>query len=142
VKWFRRKKETSEELGLLDIWILMALKAEGLVDRNKIMAIVFLLERAYGLTKTCFVPGRIPWSRDVETALRRLVEIGLIEELPERAYRLTEEGRRAVEKIPMKDPKFRYSYADIKFFTRWDLDSLVEYIRLNYPQYAAVSLCV
>jgi hypothetical protein len=40
VKWFRRKKETSEELGLLDIWILMALKAEGLVDCNKITAIL------------------------------------------------------------------------------------------------------
>ena len=43
-------------------------------------------------------------------------------------YRLTEKGRRAVEKIPLKDPKWRVPYAAVRFFVGWDVRDLTEYI--------------
>jgi hypothetical protein len=106
------------------------------VEADKAMAIAFLLEKVYGLSKACFVPGRIPWSRDVGAALRRLVELKLAEASPQgNAYRLTEEGRVAVERYPLNDPKLRYPFILIKFFIDWNVDALREYIHVNYPDW-------
>jgi DNA-binding PadR family transcriptional regulator len=101
------------------------------------MAVIFLLERVYGLARARFVPGRIPWSGDVVNALRRLASLGLVEELHGRAYRLTEDGRMAVERYSMGDPRIRYPFADIRFFIEWDTNTLAEYIKVNYPEWVA-----
>ncbi len=45
------------------------------VEAEKVMAIAFLLEKVYGLTKACFVPGRIPWSRDVEQLIQHICKV-------------------------------------------------------------------
>jgi hypothetical protein len=137
VKWLM-KREKRLALSLLEIWLMLILKAANgrWVEAEKVMAIAFLLEKVYGLTKACFVPGRIPWSRDVDAALRRLASLGLIEKLPQGgAYRLTERGRMAVERCPLSDVKIRYPFADIQFFIDWNIDTLVEYIRVNYPEF-------
>jgi hypothetical protein len=143
VKWLRERRKRAVFLNLLEIWILLVLKAAGTwVRTDKIMIIIFLLEKVYGLAGACFVRGRIPWSipwsGDVVNALRRLTSLGLVEELPQGigAYRLTENGRTAVERYSMSDPKIRYPYADAKFFIEWDMDALAEYIRVNYPEWA------
>jgi hypothetical protein len=139
MKWPRERKKRAADLSWLEIWILLVLKAAGgrWVDLRKIMAIVFLLERLYGLSRASFVPGRVPWSRDVGLALGRLALLGLVEEsLVGGAYRLTESGRVAVERYPLSDVKVRYSFILIKFFIDWDIDALREYIQVNYPDWA------
>jgi hypothetical protein len=138
VKWFRRRSKMPD-LSWLDVWILLILKASGgsWVGVDKIMAIAFLLERVYGgrhgLVKACFVPG--PWSEDVVAVLKRLVSLGLAEERGG-AYRLSEKGKAVIESRPMDDIRIKYPYAEIKFFIEWDVDSLKEYIRVNYPGWA------
>jgi len=89
--------------------------------------------------------GSVSRRRERLGPLRHLaVELGLIEELPPeragtvRAYRLAEKGRRAVERIPLKDPRWRLPYEDAEFFVKWDVDDLVKYIRINYPEYDLV----
>ena len=138
MKWLRGKKKVVS-LSLLEIWILLILKAGGgWVGADKVMAIIFLLERVYGLAKVCFVPGRIPWSRDVANALNRLTSLGLAEALPQGgAYRLTENGRMAVERYSLSDLRLRYPYNLIKFFIGWNTDALADYIRVNYPEWTA-----
>jgi hypothetical protein len=137
MKWLRERRKRAVSLSLLEIWILLVLKAAGgrWVVTDKIMIIIFLLEKVYGLTKACFLPGRI-WSGDVVNALRRLISLGLIEELHGKAYRLTENGRMTVERYSMSDPKIRYPYADAKLFIEWDVNTLREYVRVNYPGWA------
>jgi hypothetical protein len=136
-------RRRAEGLRPAELWILLVLKAAGgeVCCRTKVMNIIFLLEAAYGVIGVEFEPHDYgPWSGEVECALRRLVRLGLVEELPPevagaaRAYRLTEEGRRAVEGIPLKDPRWRLPYEDAEFFARWDVRDLVEYIRVNYPE--------
>ena len=157
----KRKKDRDMEtetkkLRPVELWILLILKAAGgeVCCKTKIMKILFLLERVYGVTGVGFEPHDYgPWSKEVEDALRRLVELGLIEEreLPKPpegqehtgvmyVYRLTEKGRRAVERIPLKDPRWRLPYEDVKFFVGWDVRDLVEYIYINYPEYAVNSV--
>ncbi len=157
----KRKKERNMETEIkklrpVELWILLILKAAGgeVCCKTKIMKILFLLERVYGVIGVKFEPYDYgPWSKEVEDALRRLVELGLIEEgeLPKPpegpehtgvmyVYRLTEKGRRAVERIPLKDPRWRLPYEDVKFFARWDVRDLVEYIYVNYPEYAVNSV--
>ncbi len=137
MKWLKRKK--MPDLNWLEIWITLILHAAGggWVGIDKIMAITFLLARVYGgpngLIKVCFVPG--PWSEDVDFALKKLASLGLIEER-EGAYRLTESGKAVVERYPMKDVRFKYPYSEAKFFIEWDLNTLKEYIRVNYPGWA------
>ncbi len=137
MKWLKRRK--APDLNWLEIWILLILKAGGgWVGVDKIMAITFLLARVYGgpngLIKVCFVPG--PWSEDVDFALKRLTSLGLIEGREGGAYRLTESGKAVVEGYPMSDVRFRYPYAEIRFFIDWDVGTLKEYIRVNYPGWA------
>jgi hypothetical protein len=114
----RDMKTEIKKLRPVELWILLILKAGGgeVCCKTKIMKILFLLERVYGITGVKFEPYSYgPWSKDVEDALRRLVELGLIEERelpkpqegPEHTglmylYRLTEKGRSVVEKIPLK----------------------------------------
>jgi len=157
----KRKKEKDMETEIkklrpVELWILLILKAAGgeVCCKTKIMKILFLLERVYGVTGVGFEPYDYgPWSKEVEDALRRLVELGLIEEgeLPKPpegpehtgvmyVYRLTEKGRRALERIPLKDPRWRLPYEDVKFFVEWDVRDLVEYIYVNYPEYAVNSV--
>jgi uncharacterized protein YwgA len=135
----------------VELWILLILKAAGgeVCCKTKIMKILFLLERVYGIIGVKFEPYNYgPWSKDVEDALRRLVELGLIEERelqkppegPEHTgvihvYLLTEKGRSVVEKIPLKDPRWRLPYADVEFFVGWDVRDLMKYIYVNYPEY-------
>jgi len=138
MKWLRERKRVAS-LNLLEIWILLILKAAAgrWVRVDKIMAIVFLLERKYGLSKARFVPGVIPWSGDVVVALRRLASLGLAEELPQGgAYRLTEEGRMTIERYSLGDPKLRYPFIDMKSFIEWDVNALAKHIRVNYPEWA------
>jgi len=196
VRWLnviKRKKDRDMETEIkklkpVELWILLILKAAGgeVCCKTKIMKILFLLERVYGIIGVKFEPYNYgPWSKDVEDALMRLVELGLVEEreLPkppegpertgvihvylltkkghravetrskdvedalrwrvelglieerERVYRLTEKGRSVVEKIPLKDPRWRLPYADVKFFVGWDARGLMEYIYVNYPEY-------
>lgn len=136
MKW-PRKRRRAVSLNLLEIWILLILKAAAgrWIKADKIMTIVFLLERKYGLSKARFVPGLIPWSGDIVVALRRLASLGLAEELPQGgAYRLTEEGRMTIERYSLGDPRLRHPFADIKSFIEWDVNALAEYIRANYPE--------
>ncbi|NAZ33494.1 MAG: hypothetical protein GU356_04310 [Pyrobaculum sp.] len=164
VRWLnviKRKKDRDMETEIkklkpVELWILLVLKAAGgeVCCKTKIMKILFLLERVYGIIGVKFEPYNYgPWSKDVEDALRRLVELGLVEERelpkpqdgPEHTglmylYRLTEKGRRAVEKIPLKDPKWRVPYAAVRFFVGWDVRDLMEYIYVNYPEYAVNSV--
>jgi len=195
VKWLKvikRKKDRdveteTEKLRPVELWILLILKAGGEVcSKTKIMKILFLLERVYGIIGVKFKPYIFgPWSEDVEHALRRLVELGLVEERElqkppkgqehtglmylyrniekglsvavtwsedvehalrwvvrlglveemERVYRLTEKGRSVVEKIPLKDPRWRLPYSDVEFFMGWDVRDLMKYIYVNYPEY-------
>ena len=107
------------------------------VGRRKIMATIFLLEKVYGLTKARLVRSRIPWSGDVVNALKRLTSLGLVEETLGKAYRLTENGRMAVERYSMSDPRIRYPYVDASFFVEWDVDALAEYIKVSYPEWVA-----
>ena len=136
MKWLRKRRKKAVPLSLLEIWILLVLKAAGgrWVGTDKIMIIIFLLEKVYSLTKACFLPGRI-WSGEVVAALRRLTSLGLVEESPQGAYRLTENGRMTVERYSMGDPKIRYPYADAEFFVEWDVNTLREYVRVNYPEW-------
>ena len=139
MRWERRRK-AAMSLDLLEVWLLLILKAAGgqWVRVDKIMAIMFLLERVYGLTRSRFAPGRIPWSRDVKCALERLTSLGLAEALPQGgAYRLTEGGRMAVERYSTSDPRIKYPYADIRFFIEWDVDALAEFILVNYPEWVS-----
>jgi len=138
MKWLKERRKTIT-LDWLEIWILLILKAANgrWVGVDKIMAVIFLLERVYGLAKIRFVRGRIPWSGDVAAALRRLASLGLVEELHGKAYRLTENGRMAVERYSMSDPRIRYPFANIRFFIEWDADALAEYIKVNYPEWIA-----
>ena len=138
MKWLKERRKTIS-LNWLEIWILFILKAAGgrWVGVDKIMAIIFLLERVYGLARARFVPGRIPWSGDVVNALRRLVSLGLVEETLGKAYRLTENGRMAAERYSMGDPRIRYPYVDASFFIEWNMDALAEYIKVNYPEWVA-----
>lgn len=103
----------------------------------KVMAVMFLLEKAYSLVGVSFRPnGGIPWSVEVETALKKLASRGFVEELPEdRGYRLGEKGRRIIRKIPLKDPKWRFPYSNAELLIRWNTRNLAEYIRMNYPEY-------
>ena len=137
----KRLKERGKTITLdwLKIWILLILKAAGgrWVGVDKIMAIIFLLERVYGLTKARFVRSRIPWSGNVVNALKELASLGLVEETLGEAYRLTENGRMAVERYSMGDPRIRYPYVDASFFIEWDVDALAEYIKVNYPEWVA-----
>lgn len=159
VRWLnviKRKKDRDMETEMknlrpVELWILLILKAAGgeVCCKTKIMKILFLLERVYGIIGVKFEPYNYgPWSKDVEDALRRLAELGLVEERelqkppegPEHTgvihvYRLTEKGRSVVEKIPLKDPRWRLPYADVKFFVGWDVRDLMEYIYVNYPEY-------
>ncbi len=67
----------------MELWILLILKAAGgkVCCKTKIMKILFLLEKVYGITGVKFEPYSYgPWSKDVKGALRRLVELGLVEE--------------------------------------------------------------
>jgi uncharacterized protein YwgA len=67
----------------VELWILLILKAAGgeVCCKTKIVKILFLLEKVYGITGVRFEPYSYgPWSKDVEDALRRLVELGLVEE--------------------------------------------------------------
>jgi len=135
-----KEGEKGPVLSLLEVWIMLILKAANgrWVEADKIMAIALLLEKIYGLTKACFVPSRIPWSRDVDAALKRLAELKLAEASPQGgAYRLTEEGRVAVERYPPNDPRIRYPFSCIKFFADWSTDTLAEYIQVNYPDWKA-----
>jgi len=111
--------------------------ADGWVHLNKVMAVVFLLEKTCGLMGAGFRPNNgVPWSIEVETALKRLASLGFVDELPEdRGYRLGEKGRRAVGKI-LKHQRRRAPYAVAEFFIRWNMRDLAEYIRANYPEYA------
>jgi hypothetical protein len=112
--------------------------ADGWIHIDKVMAVAFLLEKTYGLTGAVFRPnGGIPWSIEVESALKRLASRGFVDELPEdRGYRLSEKGRRAVGKIPPRDPKWRSAYLDATLFARQNMRDLAEYIRNRYPEYA------
>jgi hypothetical protein len=135
VKWLRKK---APELNWIEIWILLILKAGGgWIGIDKIMAITFLLERVYGgsngLVEIRFVPG--PRSEDVVDALKRLVAQGLAEGR-EGAYRLSEKGRTVVESLSMNDVKIKHPYAGVELFIEWDVDTLKEYIRVNYPGWA------
>jgi hypothetical protein len=138
MKWLKERRK-APDLGWLEVWMLFILKAAGggWVGADKIMAVAFLLERIYGgpngLVKVCFVPG--PRSEEVVNALRRLVSLGLVEEQGN-AYRLTDEGKAVVESYPMDDVRFRYPYVDVQFFVEWNINSLKEYIRVNYPGWA------
>jgi DNA-binding MarR family transcriptional regulator len=139
-----RRRGAAEGLRPAELWILLVLKAAGgACGEAKIMGILFLLDVVYGVTGAALERG--PWSGEVECALRRLVGLGLVEELPPeragaaRAYRLTEKGRRAVERIPLEDPRWRLPYEDAAFFARWRAGDLVEYIRVNYPEYVAAA---
>jgi len=152
-----RNMETEiKKLKPVELWILLILKAAGgeVCCKTKIMKILFLLERVYGIIGVKFEPYSYgPWSKDVEDALMRLVELGLVEEGelqkppegPEHTglmylYRLTEKGRKVVEKIPLKDPKWKLPYSDVEFFVEWDVRDLMEYIYVNYPEYAVKSV--
>ncbi len=131
----RLREGRKADLNWLEIWILFVLStAGGWIGIEKIMAIIFLLERVYGLSKACFVPGRIPWSHDVVDALARLTSLGLVE-VDDRAYRITENGRMAIERYSTGDPRIRYPLVAVKFFIEWNVDTLAEYIRVNYPEW-------
>ena len=195
----KRKKDRDMETEMknlrpVELWILLILKAGGgeVCCKAKIMKILFLLERVYGIIGVKFRPYDYgPWSKEVEGALERLVELGLVEERElqkppegpehtglmyvylltkmhravetwskdiedvlrrlvelglveerERVYRLTEKGRSVVEKIPLKDPRWRLPYADVKFFVGWDVRDLMEYIYVNYPEYIVFHIYV
>ena len=76
----------------------------------KMMKVLFLLERVYGITGVRFRPHDCgPWSKEVEGALERLARLGLVEEVepPEGAFCASTASLRrdVVEKIPIKDPK-------------------------------------
>jgi uncharacterized protein YwgA len=149
-------KKEIKKLRPVELWILLILKAAGseVCCKAKIMKILFLLERVYGIIGVKFEPYNYgPWSKDVDDALRRLVELGLVEERelpkpqegPEHTgllyvYRLTEKGRSVVEKIPLKDPRWRIPYAAVRFFVGWDVRDLMEYIYVNYPEHAVNSV--
>ncbi len=142
-----RRRGAAEGLRPAELWILLVLKAAGgEVCCKKVMNIIFLLEAAYGVIGVEFEPHDYgPWSGEVECALRRLVRLGLVEELPPGVtgaayvYRPTEEGRRAVEGIPLEDPRWRIPYEDAEFFAGRRAGDLVEHIRANCPEYAASS---
>jgi hypothetical protein len=133
MKWLRERRKA--DFNWLEVWILYVLRAAGgWVDVEKIMAIVFLLERVYGLSKACFLPGRIPRSRDVVDALARLTSLGLVE-ASGNSYRLTEDGLAVVKRYPLNKVEYRYPFSCIEFFIDWPTDSLAEYIRVNYPEW-------
>jgi predicted transcriptional regulator len=138
----RRKEgvgfEALMRLRPVEMWILILLRLAGgeLCCKAKIMKLLFLVERVYGVMGIMFKPG--PWSKDVEKALRRLVRLGLVEEAPnepERAYRLTEAGYSVVEEIPV-DMGWEYPYLRAKTFIDWGVEELTRYIQINYPEYS------
>jgi hypothetical protein len=138
------REEKGGGLSPLDLWILLILRAaDGWIRIDKVMAVAFLVEKIYGLTGAAFRPsGGVPWSVEVEAALKRLALRGFADELPEdRGYRLSGRGRRAVRKIlgkiPPRDPKPRCAYLDATVLVRQDVRGLAEYIRGRYPEYAA-----
>jgi len=85
-------------------------------------SLAFLLERVYGPIKACFAPDRIPWRRP-----RCAVELKIAELSPQgSACRFTEEGRMAVERYSLNDPKLRHPFSLIKFSVGWNTDALAE----------------
>jgi len=136
VRRIATKDVEAKKLKPVELWTLLVLKA-GVCRKAKMMKVLFLLERVYGVVGVGFEPHDYgPWSKEVEGALERLTRLGLVEGRPGRAglmYRLTEKGREVVEKIPLKEPKWKLPYSDVEFFVEWNDDSLMEYIRVNYP---------
>ena len=133
----------------VEMWMLLLLRLAGgeLCCKTKIMKLLFLVERVYGVTGAKFKPG--PWSKDVEEALKGL---GLVEEKAlnkppegpehtgtEHVYRLTEAGREAVEKIPVRDMGWEYPYIRAKTFIDWDVGELTRYIHINYSEHAGAT---
>ena len=112
--------------SLLEIWLMLVLKAVNgrWVEADKIMALAFLLEKVYGPTRACFAPDRIPWRR--RRRAEEAVELKLAEASPQgSAYRFTEEGRMAVERYSLNDPKLRHPFSLI-IFIDWNTDALAE----------------
>jgi hypothetical protein len=156
IKARRKKEDVGFEMLMrlkpVEVWMLLLLRlARGeLCCKAKMMELLFLVERVYGVTGAKFKPG--PWSKDVEEGLKRLKRLGLVEEEapnkppegPEHAgaehvYRLTEAGREAAEKIPVRDMGWEYPYIRAKTFIDWDVGKLARYIYINYPEHAGAA---
>jgi hypothetical protein len=137
MKWMRERKmkTVSERVDDLEAWLLLILRVSDVewVAIEKIMMIVFLLDRVFG-PKTHFMRGEIPWSKCVECKLEELMSRGFVES-KDSMYRITERGKMEVEKYPLNEPRFRYTLLDIKFFLPWSEKSLKEYIKINYPEW-------
>jgi len=93
------------------------------VEADKIMALAFLLIRA----DQCLFCARS--HSPVQRRRRRAeeaVELKLAEASPQgSAYRFTEEGRMAVERYSLNDPKLRHPFSLI-IFIDWNTDALAE----------------
>jgi len=157
-------KKKKEDMGFemlmrlkpVEMWILLLLRLAGgeLCCKTKIMKLLFLVEKVYGVTGAKFKPYKYgPWSKDVEEALKRLKKLDLVEEEAlnkppegpehtgaEYVYRLTEKGRETAEKIPVRDMGWEYPYIRAKTFIDWDVRELTRYIYINYPEYASESV--
>ncbi len=140
--------EARNAFGLtLGDWILAFLAHNGGEVRGKtrIHKALFLVKQEVreDLVQARFVPSRLgPWSMDVERALKRLVDEGLVEKRVEdgtEVYRLTREGTERARKI-LSVLREAPHWSDIneifKMAGRAPLWALLGYIYTFYPQWA------
>ena len=144
-------EEARDAFGLtLGDWILAFLLHAGGEVRGKtrIHKALFLVKKEVGedLVQARFVPHRFgPWSMDVERALKRLAEEGLVEKRVEdgtEVYRLTREGRKVAERILAvlrEAPQWSDIDEIFKMAGKAPLWALLGYIYTFYPQWAVNS---
>ena len=134
----------------LEDWVLaLLLHAGGRVrGKTRVHKALFLVKKEVGegLVPARFVPHRYgPWSRDVERALERLVEEGLVERSVEdgaEVYRLTRRGRERAEKILSalsETPHWSDIDEIFRMAARAPLWALLGYIYTFYPEWASNS---
>jgi len=71
--------------------------------------------------------GGVPWSPEIEEALRRLAAQKLVEESGG-SYRLSKKGNRLAERVLPRNA-WALPYADIVFYMMWNAEKLAEHVR-------------
>ncbi len=117
------------ELEPPDLWVVQVLRtAGGWVGTNRIMAVLSALRLSYPMSGVSFTHRNgVPWSPEVEEALKRLAAQGVVEE-SKGVYRLTKKGRKLAEKV-LPRSTWTLPYADVVFYLAWDVEQLAEYTR-------------
>jgi predicted transcriptional regulator len=112
-----------------DLWVVQVLRAAGgWVAAEKIAAVLCAVKLHYPVPGVRFeLSSGAVRSPEVEEALRRLAEQGLVEE-SEGAYRLTRRGNKLAEKA-LPRSGWTLPYADVVFYLAWDVGRLAERVR-------------